>query len=158
MTSLAHVLAASGPGAHRWRSRRPIAEIQAEAAEIGWRCVLLDGSEIRNKEAFLEACERSYRFPAWFGHNWDALADCLADLSWLPPPAHGCGILTVFDSCDGLARSEPAAYGVVLEVWGEVAEAWRRIGVPFTVLLRESPDTADDSDASGASDSPSDVG
>jgi hypothetical protein len=140
MTSLAHVLAESGPGVHLWRSSRPQAEIVAEAAEIGWRCVILDGSQVRSKAAFLEECERSYRFPAWFGHNWDAVADCLADLSWLPLPEKGGGMLTVYDHCDVLATSALDDYDMALDVWEEVAEAWRRIGVPFTVLLRESPD------------------
>ena len=43
MTSLAHVLAEAGPGVHVWHSHRPIAEVAVEAAEIGWRCVALDG-------------------------------------------------------------------------------------------------------------------
>jgi hypothetical protein len=142
MTSLAHVLAESGPGVHLWHSTRPVAEIRAEAQEIAWRFVVLEGAHIRDKDCFLEECERSYRFPPWFGHNWDALADCLADLSWLPPPApgSGTGILTVFEHCDAFARSALDDYDIALEVWEEVAEAWRRIGVPFTVLLRSSPD------------------
>ena len=147
MTSLAHVLAESGPGVHLWRSRRSHAEIRAEAAEIRWRCVILDGVGVRSKDAFLEECERSYRFPAWFGHNWDALADCLADLSWLPPPEPGGGVLTVYDHCDVLATSALDDYDMALDVWEEVAEAWRRIGVPFTVLLRVSPEAAAEAQA-----------
>jgi hypothetical protein len=138
MTSLAHVLAEAGPGVQVWHSDRPDAVVRTEAEEIGWRCVVLDGAHIRSKECFLEECERSYRFPAWFGHNWDALADCLADLSWLPPPDResGTGILTVYDDCDVFARSALDDFDIALEVWEEVAEAWRRMGVPFTVLMR----------------------
>jgi hypothetical protein len=151
MTSLAHVLAEAGPGVHLWRSARPEPEIAAEAAEIAWRAVFVDGANVRDKACFLEKCERAYRFPAWFGHNWDALADCLADLSWLPPPAAGSGggILTVFEHSDAFARADLEAYDTALEVWEEVAEAWRRIAVPFTVLLRpgpEEPGLADVSD------------
>ena len=142
MTSLAHVLADAGPGVHVWNSSRPEREIRAEAEEIAWRCVIVDGARVRNKACVLEACERAYQFPAWFGHNWDALADCLADLSWLPPPETGSGggILTVYEHSDEFARSDLDAYDTALEVWEEVAEAWRRIGVPFTVLLRPGPD------------------
>jgi hypothetical protein len=142
MTALAHVLGEVGPGVHIWNSDRSEAEIRAEAEEIAWRCVFVDCSHVHDKPQFLEECERSYRFPAYFGHNWDALADCLADLSWLPPPEResGAGILTVFEDCDAFARAALDDYDTALEVWEEVAEAWRRIGVPFTVLLRPSKD------------------
>ncbi|MFD0632577.1 barstar family protein [Catenulispora yoronensis] len=86
MTALAHVLGEAGPGVHAWHSERSAAAIRAEAAELGWRCVIVDGALVVDKRSFLNECERAYRFPAYFGHNWDALADCLADLQWLPPP------------------------------------------------------------------------
>jgi hypothetical protein len=123
---------------HVWHSDRSEAEIRAEAEEIAWRCVVVDGSRVRDKAQFLEECERSYRFPAYFGHNWDALADCLADLQWLPPPEPGTagGILTVFEDSLVFAQADLDAYSIALEVWEEAAEAWRRIGVPFTVLVR----------------------
>jgi len=143
MTALAHVLGEAGPGVHVWHSARAEAEIRAEAEEIGWRCVIMDGSGVSDKEQFLRECERSYQFPAFFGHNWDALADCLADLQWLPPPEAGGdgGILTVFEDSDVFARADLEDYDIALEVWEEAAEAWRRIGVPFTVLLRPGAET-----------------
>jgi hypothetical protein len=138
MTALAHVLGEAGPGVHVWHSKRAVPEIREEAAEIAWRCVVLDGSVVVDKTSFLNECERAYGFPAHFGHNWDALADCLADLQWLPPPVTGSGggILTVYEDSDTFARADPGAYDIALEIWEEAAEAWRRIGVPFTVLLR----------------------
>jgi hypothetical protein len=143
MTALAHVLGEAGPGVHIWHSDRAEADIRADAEEIAWRCVIVDGSRVRDKAQFLEECERSYRFPAYFGHNWDALADCLADLQWLPPPEPGSagGILTVFEDSNTFAFADLEAYSIALEVWEEAAEAWRRIGVPFTVLLRPGSQT-----------------
>ncbi|MBW8803576.1 MAG: barstar family protein [Catenulisporales bacterium] len=138
MTALAHVLGEAGPGVHVWHSQRTLSRIRAEAEEIGWRCVVVDGPAATDKASFLDECERAYRFPDYFGHNWDALADCLFDLSWLPPPevGTGAGILTVFEHGDAFARADLDAYDMALEIWQEAAEAWRRIGVPFTVLLR----------------------
>lgn len=40
---------------------------------------------IKTKEALLDELHRRLRFPDYFGHNWDALEDCMRDLSWLPP-------------------------------------------------------------------------
>jgi RNAse (barnase) inhibitor barstar len=42
-----------------------------------------------SKSDLLESLAESLRFPSYFGHNWDALEDFLADLSWLPPGAVG---------------------------------------------------------------------
>ncbi len=38
---------------------------------------------LTGKPALLEAFAAGLNFPAYFGQNWDALSDCLGDLSWL---------------------------------------------------------------------------
>ncbi|QDV32124.1 Barstar (barnase inhibitor) [Planctopirus ephydatiae] len=39
-------------------------------------------ARISSKQTLLEIYSQQLRCP-WFGHNWDALADALNDLSWL---------------------------------------------------------------------------
>ena len=39
---------------------------------------------IKTKEALLDELYRRLRFPNYFGGNWDALWECIRDLSWLP--------------------------------------------------------------------------
>ena len=42
--------------------------------------VHLDGIKITSKESFLKEIAEALEFPDYFGHNWDALEDCLKDL------------------------------------------------------------------------------
>lgn len=44
--------------------------------------VRLDG-RLRRKRDLLRALASELKFPHYFGHNWDALEECLNDLSWL---------------------------------------------------------------------------
>src|SRR5262245_61999436 len=39
---------------------------------------------IRSKEKLLAILADKLHFPRYFGYNWDALEECLRDLSWLP--------------------------------------------------------------------------
>ena len=48
----------------------------------------IDLAGCTDKAELLARIARTLRFPDWFGHNWDALADCLCDLSWLPADAY----------------------------------------------------------------------
>lgn len=40
---------------------------------------------IRSTPTLLEELYQRLRFPDYFGSNWDALWECIRDLSWLPP-------------------------------------------------------------------------
>jgi RNAse (barnase) inhibitor barstar len=40
---------------------------------------------IETKMQLLDALDASLGFPEYFGGNWDALWDCICDLSWLEP-------------------------------------------------------------------------
>src|SRR5690606_7438472 len=52
------------------------------ARGLGFAAVAIDLSGCRDKDEAFERFAAALRFPDWFGRNWDALADCLDDLSW----------------------------------------------------------------------------
>ena len=58
---------------------------------------LIDGKDITSREKAYRVIEKTMCFPDWFGHNLDALADCLGEL-----PAN-CAV--VFVNTDTLAEN-----------------------------------------------------
>lgn len=70
-------------------------------------------------------------FPDWFGGNWDALADCLSDLSW----HEADGLLLILTRCEHLQACDPASYALLIDLLHEVAMAWQLHNTPFWVLL-----------------------
>lgn len=40
---------------------------------------------IKTEDALFDALSVALRFPDYFGKNWNALAECVRDLSWLSP-------------------------------------------------------------------------
>lgn len=68
------------------------------------------------KEALLEAIARSLEFPGWFGGNWDALEDCLTDLSW----RKGSDRVVMFS---GALQSQDL--GILVDVLSSSAQFWR---------------------------------
>jgi len=43
----------------------------------------LDGNRCKSESALLKELGDIFRFPEYYGHNFDALFDCLTDLEWL---------------------------------------------------------------------------
>ena len=43
------------------------------------RIFVLDGKDMINREKAYSVIEQTLEFPDWFGHNLDALADCLSE-------------------------------------------------------------------------------
>jgi RNAse (barnase) inhibitor barstar len=65
---------------------------------------------------------RALEFPDYFGHNWDALEECLADLEWMP--AKGYVLLVTDAHC--VIPDEEEEYETLLEVLSDAGEAWSK--------------------------------
>jgi Barstar (barnase inhibitor) len=78
------------------------------------------------KEAMLERIARALAFPDWFGGNWDALEDCLTDLSWLAADGHVL-VFERFQADDDL--------GVLIDVLASSAAFWAARGKPFFAVF-----------------------
>ena len=87
-----------------------------------------------NKPALLEAVAAALDFPPGFGRNWDALADSLGDLSWLPAP----GYMVLLDRADGLRNAAPHDFDTLLEILEDAARSHASGGVPFWAVLAET--------------------
>jgi RNAse (barnase) inhibitor barstar len=107
------------------------AAIEDAAAELGFAAWQIDCSGVASKEGLLRAIAETLGFPDWFGENWDALEDCLTDLSWREAP----GYVLVLDHCGPLSRTNPEAFETALEIFDSAAEYWYDEEVPFWVFV-----------------------
>ena len=67
-------------------------EIEKLFPPLGFYTVRLDGAAVNGKRELLAALAAGFKFPAYFGYNWDALLDCLRSLPDLIP-ARGYAVL-----------------------------------------------------------------
>jgi hypothetical protein len=55
------------------------------------------GHKMHTTHALFDEFAAAWQFPWYFGGNWDALEECLADLSWLPAKTYVLGIRRAAD-------------------------------------------------------------
>lgn len=113
-----------------YRAPEKVALLQTIARRAALRWVVVDLRRARGKHALLGACARGFQFPAGFGGNWDALADCLQDLSWLAEP----GTVALLRGAADFAVAAPDDYALLLEILGASAEYWQPRGRVFIVV------------------------
>jgi RNAse (barnase) inhibitor barstar len=116
------------PGSYRLHPRPGLGAIVDDARAEGWRTVVIDGRRCSTKAGLLRRLAAELRFPPWFGHNWDALEDCLGDLD-----LGDGGLCLVWDAADVLGRRDPDAALMLARIVNELAAQGRRI-----VLLARS--------------------
>lgn len=80
----------------------------------------------RGKDAILASLAEALGFPEWFGGNWDALEDSLADLSWRKD-APRVLLLT------GAAKGDDL--GILCDILVSVAQSWRDRGRAFFAVF-----------------------
>lgn len=116
---------AARSGVYRARRIDEIVEA-AQGARLDLARVDLGGAS--DKEALLERLAQALGFPAWFGGNWDALEDCLADLSWRA----GTGHVFLIEGHGELPADE---LGVLIDVLAAAAQSWSGRGQPFFAVF-----------------------
>ncbi len=103
---------------------------------------IIQGAKGLTTDGLLTECARALDFPDYFGHNWDALEECLTDLEWLPAKGY---ILLITDAGCVLPNDEEE-YETFLEILRDAGEAWgngqagmgARRATPFHVLFAVS--------------------
>jgi RNAse (barnase) inhibitor barstar len=131
-----------GTGVSRYSDRCPSGVYLIDAAERErilhhdalppeFAVAVLDGNEAASRAGFFQEIDRALHFPDYFGRNWDAVYDCLTDLSWLP----ATGFVLIFDEFDQLATNEPGQWDIGLKVLREACAFWRPLSRPMYALL-----------------------
>lgn len=105
---------------------------------------IVAGAKCKTKAGLLAEFARVLSFPDYFGHNWDALEECLADLDWLPARGY---IIVVTDAEQVLTKlDDEDDYETFIEILSEAGEAWSgkcsgaatSEGTPFHTVLTVS--------------------
>jgi hypothetical protein len=118
------------PGVYRTPSVGPDALLGAQA--VDWYGAVLDLGAVTDKNGFLESCRTGLELPDWFGGNWDALADCLTDLSWLGSPR---GYLVLSSGWARFAEAAPAAADTAADILSAAAGYWAVRDTPLAAVL-----------------------
>lgn len=108
-----------------------IDDLVAGASAAGCLVLRVDLSTTRDKEQMLDCIAKALRFPEWFGQNWDALADSLLDMGWLP----AAGYVVILDHCDGIHGRAEADFVKLVQIFQDAADVWREDDVAFWCLV-----------------------
>ena len=103
------------------------------AAVVGADCALfeVDVAEIEDKEKFIAVIAQAVRVPDWFGNNWDALADTLSDLSWLP----ACGYVLLLRNDNDTLRMAAEDHNIAMEIFADTIAFWKSHDKPFWIFF-----------------------
>lgn len=128
------------PGVYRWLSRAHPSAVRRELAAAGWAAHVLDGRSVTGRIQLFDQCAEELAFPGWFGRNWDAFADCVGDLSWLP----GAGHVLLWEQYGVLARGDAKSWRMAYQAFRLAIEARRAADLaPLYLLLRGSGPVAE---------------
>ncbi len=71
-----------------YRLNCPMENLRESTEDCGYILFEANLAEAHGKGEVLAELARVIAAPDWFGHNWDALADALGDLSWRKAPGY----------------------------------------------------------------------
>ena len=106
-------------------------EIARAAEAVKLSIVELDLRKVRGKKDFLARLAKALHCPSYFGMNWDALSDCLRDLSWL----NDNGWVVILLNGQEFAAKNQDDFTIAIDVLQTAAEYWRSHAKPFWILL-----------------------
>jgi hypothetical protein len=127
-------------GFYRIDAAQRLRIVAGEALPSTFHRAVLDGEAIQTRAEMFTALAGAFQFPNYFGRNWDAVYDCLTDLSWTSAD----GFVLVLDGCERFAAHDPEQWRIGKKVFRDVCAFWRPLGRPFLALIYDpvAPDPA----------------
>lgn len=114
-----------------YRPTQDPSEIARAARSAKLSIVKVDLRKVQSKRDFLTRLAKALYCPPDFGMNWDALSDCLRDLSWL----NDNGWVVILLSGQAFAAKNQDDFTTAIDVLQTAAEYWRSHAKPFWILL-----------------------
>ena len=105
-------------------------DVRAAAKEAEFALFDVDMTGVHSKSEFMAAIAQSIEAPEWFGKNWDALADALADLSWKNAP----GYVLLLVNCTANFNLLANDHDVAKDIMASTVDYWKAQGKPFWVF------------------------
>jgi hypothetical protein len=106
-------------------------EIARTAKAVKLSLVKLDLRKVRGKRGLLARLAKALQCPPYFGMNWDALSDCMRDLSWL----NDNGWVVILLNGQEFAVRNQDDFTTAIDVLETAAEYWRSHRKPFWILV-----------------------
>jgi Barstar (barnase inhibitor) len=117
----------AAPQIYRLDADLPLAILAGQVAASGGELFELDGELMSETAGLMAEFARVLRFPDYFGKNWDALSDCLTDLSCFDARSHFVLAIDNWDYC---------ASPILQDILQETITLWADSETPLYVLLR----------------------
>lgn len=106
-------------------------DLPAQAIKSHRLLLTVDLSVLRNIEDVLRKLGTAFDFPIWYGANFDALHDCLADTDWQPNK----GLVLLISGLETLRKNDLDAFATLIDVLRAAAETRSATGHPLWILL-----------------------
>ena len=105
--------------------------VQSAAKRANYAFFHIDGKTIERKEQLMNHVATSLHLPKTFGHNWDALEECLIELD----EGDHDGFVILYDHIDGLLAAHPDQFETLVEILRDAVGSWKEDGTAMVVLL-----------------------
>ena len=109
-------------------------ELAEAAATAGLAVYRLDIGHAHDKGDFLRDVSQAMKFPATFGNNLDAFADCMKDLSWADAPDNK-GWVIILEKSKHFCAGHPRDFADAMDIMAEAAVFWQLEGRPLWTLV-----------------------
>lgn len=109
-----------------------VTDLQQEAARLGQHFLYAYCADATTKQQVLAIIASAFHFPRNFGKNFDALEDCLTDLTH--KSGQQPGFLVVLEQLPNTPKFDKEARETLLDVFRDAADFWADKKVPFRVF------------------------
>jgi len=122
----------------KFRRRSVLTEALAMFSGLGYRVVTVDAGNWASEDDLHDDVAAALDFPSYYGRNFDALNDCLSDVSQV---AYGwtsadTGLVLVIDNIDAFWAEKPEAGFLLFDIFSSNARTAALFGNRMACLVR----------------------